>query len=94
MLCSLYGLIYGSGVTSRTGIGLKPGGGTGFLVLGGGGPGFFTGGFLMPDGTGVISTTVSTTYGSGGLDYYFCGSIGVSTIVGEAADSGMLAGVY
>jgi hypothetical protein len=72
----------------------RPGGRPGFLVLGGGGPGFFTGGFLIPDGTDGISVTASPIYGSGGLGYYFSGSIGASTTVWEVIGSGMLGGAY
>lgn len=74
--------------------GLKPGGGTGFLVLGGGGPGFFNGGFFMSDVTGLISTTVSTIYGPAVVGYYFCCSIGVSKDEGEVAVYGIVGDGY
>lgn len=48
----------------------------------------------MPDGTEGISATTSTIYGSGGLGYYLCGSIGVSMAVGDVVGSGMLGDAY
>jgi hypothetical protein len=73
---------------------LKPGGGTGFLVLGGGGPDFFTVGIFKPDVTGLISTTASTIYGSVVVGYSFGCSIGVSKDGGDVAYSGIVVDAY